>query len=133
MSGSEGPDVAGAVRRGVRLFNRGRYVSAHQAWESAWHGVGAEDRGFLEGLVQIAASLHLRTRRGGTRGAAHLLSQALVILEDYRPRAHGIDVDALVEDFGGFLEWMRRVDRPHRLLDRFRIPRLRCDSRRVAE
>jgi predicted metal-dependent hydrolase len=119
------PDVADAVRRGVRPFNRGRYLDAQAVWEEAWRAAPADARGLLEGLVQLAGSLHLRTRRGATRGAVHLLAQALVLLEEYRPAAHGLDVDALVGDFGAFLEWMRGTDRPHRLLDRLRIPRLR--------
>ena len=63
------------VRRGVRLFNFGRYLSAQQVWEDIWRAAPAEERPFLEGLVQLAAALHLRTRRGATRGAVHLLSQ----------------------------------------------------------
>ncbi len=113
------------VARGVRLFNRGRYLSAQQVWEEAWRAAPAEERGFLEGLVQLGAALHLRTRRGATRGAVHLLAQALITLEDYRPAAHGIDVEALVADFTAYLDWLKAIDRPHRLLDRLRIPRLR--------
>ena len=111
--------------RGVRLFNRGRYLSAQEAWEEAWRAAPAEERAFLEALVQLAAALHLRTRRGATRGAVHLLAQALITLEDYRPAAHGIDVEALVTDFTAYLDWVKAVDRPHRVLDRLRIPRLR--------
>ena len=114
-----------AVARGVRLFNRGRYLSAQEVWEEAWRAVPAEERGFLEGLVQLAAGLHLRTRRGATRGAVHLLGLALVTLEDYRPAAHGIDVEALVAEFSAYLDWIKAIDRPHRLLDRLRVPRLR--------
>ena len=113
------------VARGVRLFNRGRYLSAQEVWEEAWRAAAPGERAFLEGLVQLAAALHLRTRRGATRGAVHLLAQALVMLEEYRPAAHGIDVEALVLDFAAYLDWMKAVDRPHRLLDRLRIPRLR--------
>ena len=113
------------VRRGVRLFNFGRYLSAQQVWEEAWRAAAPDERPFLEGLVQLAAALHLRTRRGATRGAVHLLAQALVTLEDYRPAAHGVDVDALVTDFDAYRDWIGRIDRPHRLLDRVRVPRLR--------
>jgi predicted metal-dependent hydrolase len=118
-------EVPVAVGRGVRLFNRGRYFSAQQVWETAWREAPAEDRGFLEGLVQLASGLHLRTRRGATRGAVHLLSQALVTLEDYRPATHGVDVEVLVGEFEAYLNWIRELGRPHRLLDRLRIPRLR--------
>jgi predicted metal-dependent hydrolase len=114
-----------AVRRGTRLFNFGRYLSAQRVWEDAWREAPAEDRAFLEALVQLAAALHLRTRRGATRGAVHLLAQALILLEEFRPTAHGIDVDTLVAEFGAYREWVASVDRPHRLLDRVRIPRLR--------
>ena len=113
------------LRRGIRLFNFGRYLGAQQVWEDAWRAAPAEERPFLEGLVQLAAALHLRTRRGATRGAVPLLSQALTILEDYRPDAHGIDVEALVTDFTGYREFLVATDRPHRLVERMRIPRLR--------
>ena len=114
-----------AFRRGTRLFNLGRYLSAQRVFEDAWRAAPAGERAFLEGLVQLAAALHLRTRRGATRGAVHLLSQALIVLEEFRPSAGGIDVDALVAEFGAYREWVASVDRSHRMLDRVRIPRLR--------
>jgi predicted metal-dependent hydrolase len=121
---SEGPDVATAVRRGVRLFNQGRYFTAQQIFETAWHAASETDRGFLEALVQLSAGLHLRTRRGATQGAEHLIVRALVTLEDHQPSAHGIDVVRLIADFDGFVRWLRENKRPHRLLDRLRLPRL---------
>jgi predicted metal-dependent hydrolase len=125
VTGAAPLDVARTVRQGVRLFNRGRYFSAQQLWEEAWHVSDGTDRPFLEALVQLSGGLHLRTRRGGTRGAEHLMSQALATLEEFRPRAHGIDVDAALREFGEYVAWMKDVRRPHRFLDRLRIPRLR--------
>ncbi len=125
MSDAAPLDVPRAVRQGVRLFNRGRYFSAQQTWEAAWHAADGTDRPFLEALVQLSGGLHLRTRRGGTRGAEHLISQGLATLEDFRPRAHDIDVDAALREFGEYVAWMKDVRRPHRFLDRLRIPRLR--------
>ena len=122
MTGSDIPQV---VRRGTRLFNRGRYLDAQALWEEAWRTAPTDDRPFLEALVQLAGGLHLRTRRGGMRGASHLMSQALVTLEDYRPAAHGLDVDALLKEFGDYVEWVRSLGRPHRFADGLRIPRLR--------
>ncbi len=118
-------DVPKVVQRGVRLFNRGRYLDAQALWEDAWRAAPTEARGFLEALVQLAGGLHLRTRRGGMRGAEHLMSQALVTLEDYRPAAHGLDVDALLTEFGAYVDWIRSIRRPHRLTDALRVPRLR--------
>ena len=119
------PDVATAVRSGVRLFNRGRYLEAQQTWEEAWRDAPSPDRAFLEALVQLAGGLHLRTRRGATRGAMHLLAQALIALDDYRPAVHGVDVAALIADVDACIGWLRTVGRPHRFLDRARLPRIR--------
>jgi predicted metal-dependent hydrolase len=121
MNPAARPDVAAAVRRGARYFNRRRYLLAQQAWEAVWHEATPEDRGLLEGLIQIAGGLHLHTRQSGTRGAVHLLSQALITLEDYRPAAHGIDVEALVAEADAFLGWLKRGEQPEPL----RLPRLR--------
>jgi predicted metal-dependent hydrolase len=120
----DAPDVPAVVRRGLRLFNRGRYLAANQLWEDAWRAAPAVDRGLLEGLVQLAAGLHLRTRRGGTRGAVHLVSQALVSLEEYAPAAHGVDVARLLEEFSAYLDWVKTLERPHRFVDRWRVPRI---------
>jgi predicted metal-dependent hydrolase len=124
VSTPEAPLVR-SVQRGVRLFNRGRYLAAQGLWEEAWRDAPPELRGFFEGLVQLAGGLHLRTRRGGMRGAVQLLSQALIAFEDYRPVQIGVDVDGVVADFAAYVDWLREINRPHRLLDGFRIPRLK--------
>ena len=124
MTVAEAPDVAAALARGVRLFNLGRYMAAHEVWEAAWRDAAAEERGFFEALVQLAAGLHLRTRRGGTRGAVHLLSRGLATLEEYVPVAHDVDVQRLVADFTAYVDWIRDLGRPHRLVDRWRVPRI---------
>jgi len=120
--------VPRAVASGVRQFNHRRYLAAQETWEAAWRDAAGADRGFLEGLVQLAAGLHLRTRRGATRGAVHLLSQALVTLDDYRPATHGVDVDGALTDVGAYVDWLKAIDRPHRILDRMRLPRLRSHA-----
>jgi predicted metal-dependent hydrolase len=119
-------DIPQVVRRGTRLFNRGRYLDAQALWEEAWRTAPIDARPFLEALVQLAGGLRLRTRHGGMRGAEHLMSQALATLEDYRPAAHGLDVDALLTEFGDYVEWVRSLGRPHRFADGLRIPRLRA-------
>jgi hypothetical protein len=121
----EPTELAAALGRGLRLFNLGRYMAAHEVWEAVWRDAPQEDRGFFEALVQLAAGLHLRTRRAGTRGAEHLLSQSLATLEDFRPARHGVDVERLVVEFGAYVDWVREIKRPHKLLDGRHIPRLR--------
>ena len=120
----DGPDVTAAVRRGVRLFNQGRYFTAQQVFEESWQASTGPERGFLEGLVQLAAGMHLRARRGAMQGAEHLLVRALVAFEDWKPEAYGVDVERLAADFDVYVQWLREMKRPHRLLDRLRIPRV---------
>lgn len=119
-----GLDVTGVVAQGARAFNRGRYLEAQEIWEAAWHVTEPAARGLLEALVQLAGGLHLRTRRDGMRGAEHLIQQALATLEDYRPAAHGLDVEAALAEFVVYVDWVRSVRRPHRFTDTLRIPRL---------
>jgi predicted metal-dependent hydrolase len=118
-------DLTRLLRRGTRDFNHGRFLAAHEHWEAAWHDAPSELRPLLEALVQLATGLHLRTARGGTRGAEHLLSQALVTLDDYRPSAQGIDVARLIADADAFLEALRAVRRPYEDAERARLPRIR--------
>jgi predicted metal-dependent hydrolase len=121
---SDGPDVGTAVRRGVRLFNQGRYFTAQQLFEDTWQAAAGPERGFLEALVQLAAGMHLRTRRGAVQGAEHLLIRALVGFEDWKPAAYDVDVARLTTEFDAYVQWLRQVKRPHRLLDRLKSPRL---------
>ena len=51
---------------GVDLFNFAYWWEAHEAWEGLWHQAEGDYRLFLQGLIQISASLikyHLRMLR----------------------------------------------------------------------
>jgi len=124
VSADQASGFGAAVAEGIALFNRGQYLDAHLHWEGALPKAAGAERAFLEGLVQLATGLHLRTQRGATRGSEHLVARALVSFEDFRPSAHGLDVERLVAEFGVYLDWLRSVRRPHKLRDVFRIPRL---------
>ncbi|MCK6458600.1 MAG: DUF309 domain-containing protein [Planctomycetes bacterium] len=61
---------------GIDLYHAGYLWEAHEQWESVWRATGdPERRDFLQGLVQIAASV-LKTRMGNARGAAKLARRA---------------------------------------------------------
>lgn len=85
----------GLLSRGAGLFNAGRYWEAHEAWEEAWtpdrHG---PDRGFWKGLIQVAAGCLHCTRRN-RRGTVNKWRSGLALLEPYRPRHLGLDLDPL--------------------------------------
>ena len=48
-----------AFVRGARLFDRGAFFEAHEAWEDPWRAETDETaRRFFQGLIQVAAALH---------------------------------------------------------------------------
>jgi hypothetical protein len=83
------------LARGVELFNGGSYWEAHEAWEEEWtpdrHG---PDRGFLKGLIQVAAGCLHVTRRN-RRGTVNKWRSGLAYLQPYLPVHRGLDVAAL--------------------------------------
>lgn len=70
---------------GQLLFNDELFFDAHAAWEKLWQIEQGRDRGFLQGIILIAAHLH-HIKKGNWSGA---LSSALAAEEKLRvPPAH---------------------------------------------
>jgi len=65
---------------GVDLFNHGFWWEAHEQWERPWRCGDLLQRPFLQGLIQLAASL-LKWRVGNARGQDVLRSKGLRNLE----------------------------------------------------
>ncbi len=79
ISGSGGnAEIRSAFRRGVVLFNAGRFFDAHEALEDAWResARGSALRRHLQGMVQVAVALHHQSRDNFT-GARSVLDRAL--------------------------------------------------------
>ena len=116
--------------RGVVLFNRREFFEAHEVWEAIWSEPSEErDRKFLEALIQVAAALHLRFRRGAGRGTRNLLVRAMVTLEDYRPTHRGVDVSRFHEELSTYAERVEGT-KEHEAgwLDRWLAPKIRLTS-----
>ena len=114
-----------AFRECLELFNRRRYFACQEILEGLWRDAPEEDKRFFEVLIQLAAALHLRLERtAGRRGALNLLNQALVRMEDYRPRRLGVDVDALCRDTQTYVEGLKK-GRGRSMFERFRAPKIR--------
>ena len=65
-----------AFLKGIDLYHAGYLWEAHEQWESVWRASSnPEERDFLQGLVQIAASV-LKGRAGNAAGAAKLARRA---------------------------------------------------------
>jgi len=98
--------VTPGLRRGVELFNSGRYWDAHEVWEHEWmpDRKGPES-GFYKGLIQVSAGC-LHYSRRNRRGAVNKWRSGADYLRPYLPKHRGIDLAPLVSSVDGFLEAM---------------------------
>jgi predicted metal-dependent hydrolase len=77
-------DSSEQLEQGRAAFNRGEYFLAHELWEEVWRGVGdADERRYLQGLIQIAAGLH-HLQQHRTAPAVGLLRKGLQKLSQRR-------------------------------------------------
>lgn len=77
----------------IRLFNDGRYSDSHRALEGAW----SENRSnhFYKALIQMAGAFE-HWEDESYFWAANLFRGAARLLDGYRPRHAGLDIDELV-------------------------------------
>lgn len=94
-------------RRGMVLFNEGKFWESHEAWEEVWKRHPENSRLFFQGLIQVAAGLH-QLERNIFHGAEKHFRNALWKLKPFQPVFLGVDVKkvvAVVE--GGHRELLR--------------------------
>jgi len=84
-------------QRGVELFNAGQFFEAHEAWEEIWLAASEPDKTFLQGLIQVAAAFHHRSR-GNRKGMESLLEAGLAKLEQFPEEHRGIAAGQLREE-----------------------------------
>ncbi|MBZ5629463.1 MAG: DUF309 domain-containing protein [Acidobacteriia bacterium] len=81
-------------QRGADLFNAREYFDAHEVWEDVWRAAPAEEKKFLQGLIQVAVALHHHSR-GNSAGARSLLARAQRNLSSYSDCYAGLNLAAL--------------------------------------
>ncbi len=99
-------------RRGVALFNGGRYWHAHESWETLWRAAPDDERDFYQGLILVAAGL-LHLQRRNLRGARNKLSEGVDKLARYEPSYRGIFVNELVGRARPLLEDLNQGAMPY--------------------
>ena len=85
------------LREGIGLFNDGKFFASHELWESFYQYSEAENRPFLEGLIQLAAAFRMFADFGEVKGPVRMIRQALIRLENYQPAFLQIRVKDLCE------------------------------------
>src|SRR5437879_12299615 len=82
------------LRRGIELFNEGRFFEAHEVLEDAWRESTGERKQFLQGLVQLAVGFHHYTT-DNVIGAESVLKRGMSNLAGYPDECEGLNIRAL--------------------------------------
>ena len=122
-----GRETTDPLARAIAEFNSWRFYDCHETLEDVWREAGGkgQDGGpadFYQGIIKLAAGFH-HLLRGNHKGAVSLLSDALRLLEPFRPTYLGVDVQRLLDDVRPCLERIVELG-PRRLrqFDRSLIP-----------
>jgi len=74
--------LSDAFLRGARLFDRGAFFGAHEAWEDHWREeMDPSARLLLQGLIQVAAAFHKLIVMKSAASASRLLDRGLAKLD----------------------------------------------------
>jgi predicted metal-dependent hydrolase len=79
---------------GLELFNQERFFECHEVLEEVWNEVGASERAFLQGLIQVAVGFYHWTRHNPV-GAERVLRRALRNLQPYANEHRGVNLSEL--------------------------------------
>ncbi|MEX1024528.1 MAG: DUF309 domain-containing protein [Planctomycetota bacterium] len=90
-----------ALVAGVELFNRARFLAAHEAFEEPWEANESGDADFFKGLIQATIALH-KLAGGHVDGALQLYRGHRRFLGAYLPVHRGLDVAAFLDDMQTF-------------------------------
>jgi uncharacterized protein len=115
---------SGQFRRGITLFNAGKFFEAHEVWEELWLKEPVPEKTFLQGLIQVAAAFHHYVR-GNPRGHRSLLVAGLAKLEQFPDEHGGIMLARLRTDAR---EWVQALG-PGERDGSPKLPRVRLATR----
>jgi predicted metal-dependent hydrolase len=108
------PDDA-AFRKGLDLFNRGRFFDAHEVLEDVWRAAprdrsaGHPLRLHLQGLVQLAVAFHHQSK-GNWVGARSVLARALRNLEGAESSFPHLDLERLWAELEVWRRYLNDAD-----------------------
>ena len=98
----------------ITLFNAGDWYACHDGFEQLWHETQGSMRPLLQGILQIAvAQLHLE--RNNRHGAMVLTGEGLGRLRSCEDQALGLDLEALRQQVGHWLQALQSGAEIHAL------------------
>lgn len=92
----DGQGLAPDLIAGVRLYNAGHHLEAHEVFEQVWMAEVGANRYFYKGLVHLAMGFHYATAGDHERAVAKL-GLGLDFLRGYEPAFLGLEVEDLLE------------------------------------
>lgn len=92
--------------RGIALFNQADFFDAHEALEDIWRAAPAENKKFLQGMVQIAVAFH-HYSTGNRIGMRSVLERAVRNLSEPSGSFGQIQLAALLQSLG---QWREALD-----------------------
>ncbi|MDH3443416.1 MAG: DUF309 domain-containing protein [Deltaproteobacteria bacterium] len=95
------------LREGISLFNEQRYFECHEVLETLYQETEAENKPFIEGLVQLAAAFRIFCEFGEVKGPVRMIHQALVRFENYQPMFLQVRVEKLST---GLEAWAKQAE-----------------------
>ncbi len=110
----------------IDLFNRGDYFDCQEPLEEVYRASEAGEQPVVRAVIMLAVAMHLHFKRGGGRGVLNMLRQSLVVLDDHRDDALGLDVNELYEALEAYLHDLEDRRKPGAgFFDRWLAPRIR--------
>lgn len=82
--------------RGIDLFNRGAFFEAHEVLEDVWRAAAAEEKKFLQGLVQLAVAFHHHST-GNSVGMRSVMARGMKNLEGQVDGFYGVKLNPLMQ------------------------------------
>jgi predicted metal-dependent hydrolase len=86
------------LREGIRLFNERQFFASHEVLEHFYQETEAENKPFLEGLIQLAAAFRMFSDFGEVKGSVRMIYQALIRFENFQPAFLQVRVKDLCQD-----------------------------------
>ena len=95
------------LARGIRLFNHAEFFEAHEVLEDVWRAAPAEEKKFLQGLVQVAVAFHHHST-GNRVGMRSVMERAMRNLAGSAGDFTEIDKERLQQSLN---EWKEAMDK----------------------
>jgi len=85
------------ARKGIQLFNEGRYFEAHEELEAAWRAEANPIRHMYQGILE-AGVVYLHLQRGNLAGARKVFGRSMRWLIGWPRECRGVQIGELRAD-----------------------------------